>query len=112
MKEDILNISYSKSNNNSTLLVSRVINENKLLIVNEFHNDIADFIIKMLLRGETPPFLSLAEVVDRIITCYSIREVAIVSGKLRNYVLSKAASKLTLAYLENGSLLRSAKKYD
>lgn len=112
MKEDILNISYSKSNNNSTLLVSRVINENKILMLNEFHNNMADFIIKILLRRETPTFLSLDEVVDRITTCYNIREVAIVSGKLKNYVLSKAASKLTLAYLENGSLLRSAKKYD
>ena len=94
------------------MLVSRVINENKVLILNEFHNYMADFIIRILLRGETPPFLSLDEVVDRIITCYSIREVAIVSGKLRNYVLSKAASKLTLAYLENGSLLRSGANYE
>ena len=112
MKEDILNISYSKLNNNSTLIVSRVINENKLLILNEVHNDIADFIMTILLRKETPPYLSLAEVVDRIIMCYSIEEVAIISGKLRKYVLTNAASKLTIAYLENGSLLRNAKKYD
>ncbi len=36
-----------------------------------------------------------------------LQDIAIISGKLRRTVLSKASSKLTVAYLENGTLLRS-----
>lgn len=37
-----------------------------------------------------------------------LQDIAIISGKLRKTVLSKAGSQLTVSYLENGTLLRSS----
>lgn len=58
-----------------------------------------------LLKGVRP---SIEDVVYQLKKHYSLQDLAIISGKLRQHVLSKAGSQLTVAYLENGSLLRSS----
>ena len=58
----------------------------------------------MLMRGYRP---SIDDIIYQLKKHYSLQDIAIISGKLKQYVLLKAGSQLTVAYLENGTLLRS-----
>lgn len=94
--EDALNIRYDLSENkdHATLIIFRYEKDAKL--------------IYNLLNGALP---SIEDIVYMLEKYYSLQDIAIISGKLRKTVLSKAGSQLTVAYLENGSLLRSSNTY-
>lgn len=106
--EDLLNIGYDLSENKDHAALSVVrIEKNITRVLSTLYDEDAK-IMYNLLKGHGP---SVEEIVSQLIKHYSLEKIAIISGKLRQHVLSTAASQLTVAYLENGTLLRSGNNY-
>lgn len=105
---DVLNVGYDLSENkdHSALSIVRV-EKDVTIVLSTFYDEDAQ-IIYNLLKGVRP---SIKDVVYILEKYYSLQDIAIISGKLRKTVLSNAGSQLTVAYLENGSLLRSSINY-
>ena len=106
---DLLNVGYdlSKNKDHAALSIVRVEKDVTRVLSTLYDEDAR--LMYNLLKGVRP---SIEDIVYQLEKHYSLRDVAIISGKLRNYVQSKAGSQLTVAYLENGTLLRSAKNYE
>ncbi|MBS5720576.1 MAG: hypothetical protein KHW57_07940 [Clostridium sp.] len=102
--EDALNISYDVSENkdHAALIIFRY-EKDVIRVLSTIHDKEAKLIYN-LLNGALP---SIEDVVYILEKYYSLQDIAIISGKLRKTVLSKAGSQLTVSYLENGTLLRS-----
>ncbi len=102
---DILNISYdylSEDKSHVALTIARH-EKDVTRILNILHDKEARLMYNVL-KGARP---FTEDVVNMVEKYYSLQDIAIISGKLRKIVLSKANSQLTVAYLENGTLLRS-----
>jgi hypothetical protein len=101
--EDALNIRYdvSENKNHAVLIIFRY--EKDVIRVLSTIYDKEARLIYNLLNGALP---SIEDVVYMLEKHYSLQDIAIISGKLRKTVLSKAGSRLTVDYLENGTLLR------
>lgn len=101
--EDALNIRYdvSENKNHAVLIIFRY--EKDVIRVLSTIYDKEARLIYNLLNGALP---SIDDVVYMLEKHYSLQDIAIISGKLRKTVLSKACSRLTVDYLENGTLLR------
>lgn len=105
---DLLNVGYDLSETKDYAAMSVVRSEKDgIRVLSTLQDQDAKFMYD-LLRGKRP---STGDFVYQLKKHYSLEELAIISGKLRQYVLSKAGSQLTVAYLENGSLLRSGIDY-
>lgn len=106
--EDALYVGYdlSKNKDHTALIVARH-EEDVTRVLSSLYDEDAKFMYN-LLRGKRP---TIEEFIYQLKKHYSLEDLAIISGKLRQYVLSKAGSQLTVAYLENGSLLRSSSNY-
>lgn len=102
--EDALNIRYDVSENkdHAALIIFRY-EKDVIRVLSTIHDKEAKLIYN-LLNGALP---SIEDVVYILEKYYSLQDIAIISGKLRKTVLSKAGSQLTVSYLENGTLLRS-----
>ena len=101
---DILNVGYDLSVNkdHAALTVARY--EKDVIRVLTTIYDREAKLMYNLLKGVSP---SVEDIIYLLEKYYSLQDIAIISGKLRHIVLSKAGSQLTVAYLENGTLLRS-----
>lgn len=106
---DLLNVGYDLSENKDHAALTVARHEKDVLRVLSTIYDREAKLMYNLLKGAIP---SIEDVVYMLQKYYSLQDIAIISGKLRKIVLSKAGSQLTVAYLENGSLLRSARNYD
>jgi hypothetical protein len=106
--EDVLNISYDASENkdHAALIIFRCEKDVTRVLSTLYDEDAR--LMYNLLKGGRP---SVEDVIYQLEKHYSLQDIAIISGKLRKTVLSKAGSQLTVAYLENGSLLRSSNNY-
>jgi hypothetical protein len=106
--EDALNIRYDLSENkdHAALIIFRY-EKDVIRVLSTIYDKEAKLIYN-LLNGALP---SIEDIVYMLEKYYSLQDMAIISGKLRKIVLSKAGSQLTVAYLENGSLLRSSNNY-
>ena len=106
--EDALNIRYDLSENkdHAALIIFRY-EKDVIKVLSTIYDKEAKLIYN-LLNGGLP---SIEDIVYMLEKYYSLQDIAIISGKLRKKVLSKAGSQLTVAYLENGSLLRSSNNY-
>lgn len=104
LREDLLNVSYdiSEKKDHTALAIFRVEKEG-IRVLSTLYDEDASFMYN-LSRGRRP---STDDVIFQLLKHYSLEDIAIISGKLRQHVLSKAGSQLTVAYLENGTLLRS-----
>lgn len=106
---DLLNVGYDLSENKDHAALSIVrIEKDVTRVLSTLYDEDARLMYN-LLKGVRP---SIEDVIYQLEKHYSLQDLAIISGKLRQTVLSKAGSQLTVAYLENGSLLRSAINYD
>lgn len=105
---DVLNASYDLSENKDHAALTIARYENDIIRVLSVIHDEDAKIMYRLLKGIRP---TIEEIVFLLEKYSSLRDIAIISGKLREYVKSKAGSQLTIAYLENGSLLRSGSNY-
>ncbi len=106
--EDLLNVGYDLSENKDHAALSIVrIEKDVTRVLSTLYDEDAKLMYD-LLRGKRP---SIEDTVYQLKKHYSLQDLAIISGKLRQHVLSKAGSQLTVAYLENGSLLRSGSNY-
>lgn len=106
---DLLNVGYDLSENKDHAALSIVrIEKDVTRVLSTLYDEDARLMYN-LLKGVRP---SVEDVIYQLKKHYSLQELAIISGKLRQTVLSKAGSQLTVEYLENGSLLRSAINYD
>lgn len=106
---DLLNVGYDLSENKDHAALSIVrIEKDVTRVLSTLYDEDARLMYN-LLKGVRP---SVEDVIYQLKKHYSLQELAIISGKLRQTVLSKAGSRLTVEYLENGSLLRSAINYD
>ena len=105
---DVLNVGYdlSEKKDHAALTVARY-EDDLIRVLSTLYDEDAKLIYR-LLKGICP---TIEEIVYQLEKHYSLRDVAVISGKLREYVKSKAGSQLTVAYLENGSLLRSGSNY-
>ena len=103
--EDLINVGYDLSESKDHAAMSIVRCENDGVTVLSTFQDEEAKLMYNLLNGVCP---SIEDVIYMLEKYYSLQDIAIISGKLRRTVLSKAGSKLTVAYLENGSLLRSS----
>lgn len=102
---DLLNVGYDLSENKDHAALSIVrIEKDVTRVLSTLYDEDARLMYN-LLKGVRP---SIEDVVYQLKKHYSLQDLAIISGKLRQHVLSKAGSQLTVAYLENGSLLRSS----
>ena len=103
--EDALNISYDVSENkdHAALIIFRY-EKDVIRVLSTIYDKEAKLIYN-LLNGAPP---SVEDVIYQLEKHYSLQDIAIISGKLRKTVLSKAGSQLTVSYLENGTLLRSS----
>ena len=107
--EDLINVGYDLSESKDHAAMSIVRCENDGITVLSTFQDEEAKLMYNLLNGVCP---SIEDIIYQLEKHYSLQDIAIISGKLRKTVLSKAGSQLTVAYLENGSLLRSARNYD
>ena len=107
--EDLLNvgIDLSKDKDHTALTVIRA-EKDVIRVLSTLYDEDAK-IMYNLLKGRGP---SVEEIISQLIKHYTLEQLAIISGKIRQHVLSTAGSKLTVAYLENGTLLRSASNYE
>lgn len=106
---DLLNVGYDLSETKDHAVMSVVRSEKDgVRVLSTLQDQDANFMYD-LLRGKRP---SVDELVYQLKKHYSLQDLAIISGKLRQHVLSKAGSQLTVAYLENGSLLRSVSEWN
>lgn len=103
--EDALNISYDVSENkdHAALIIFRY-EKDVTRVLSTLYDEDAQLMYN-LLKGGRP---SVEDVIYQLEKHYSLQDIAIISGKLRKTVLSKAGSQLTVSYLENGTLLRSS----
>ena len=103
--EDALNISYDVSENkdHAALIIFRY-EKDVTRVLSALYDEDARLMYN-LLQGGRP---SVEDVIYQLEKHYSLQDIAIISGKLRKTVLSKAGSQLTVSYLENGTLLRSS----
>jgi hypothetical protein len=103
--EDALNISYDVSENkdHAALIIFRY-EKDVTRVLSALYDEDARLMYN-LLKGGRP---SVEDVIYQLEKHYSLQDIAIISGKLRKTVLSKAGSQLTVSYLENGTLLRSS----
>jgi len=106
---DVLNVGYDLSENKDHAALTIARHEKDVIRVLSTIYDREAKLMYNLLKGVRP---SIEDVVYMLEKYYSLQDIAIISGKLRKTVLSKAGSQLTVAYLENGSLLRSASNYE
>lgn len=106
---DVLNVGYDLSENKDHAALTIARHEKGVIRVLSTIYDREAKLMYNLLKGARP---SIEDVVYMLKKYYSLQDIAIISGKLRKTVLSKAGSQLTVAYLENGSLLRSASNYE
>lgn len=103
---DLLNTSYDISESKDHAALSTVRVEKDIIKVLSCFYDEDAKIMYNLLKGICP---SIEDVIYQLEKHYSLQEIAVISGKLRKTVLSKAASQLTVAYLENGTLLKDSR---
>lgn len=105
---DVLNVGYDLSENKDHAALSIVrVEKDVTRVLSTLYDEDARLMYN-LLKGGRP---SVEDVIYQLEKHYSLQDLAIISGKLRQQVLSKAGSQLTVAYLENGSLLRSGSNY-
>lgn len=105
---DVLNIGYDLSENKDHAALTVARHEKDLIrVLSTLYDEDAKLVYR-LLKGIRP---SIDELVYQLEKHYSLRDVTVISGKLREYVKSKAGSQLTIEYLENGTLLRSGGNY-
>lgn len=105
--EDALNIRYDLSENKDHAILIIFRYEKDVIRVLSTIYDKEAKLIYNLLNGALP---SIEDIVYMLEKYYSLQDIAIISGKLRKTVFSKAGSQLTVAYLESGSLLRNVTK--
>lgn len=106
---DVLNVGYDLSENkdHAALTIARH-EKDRIRVLSTIYDREAKLMYNLLKGARS----SIEDVVYMLDKYYSLQDIAIISGKLRKTVLSKAGSQLTVAYLENGSLLRSASNYE
>ncbi len=97
----IIGYDISKNKDHESLIISRC-EENVMKVLFSFQDEDARFIYN-LITGTRP---SIDNVIFQLKKYYNLQEIAIISGILRQLVLSEAGSLSTISYLENGSLLR------
>ena len=108
MNTDLLSVGYdlSESKDHEALTISRI-GKDEITVLSFFQDEAARFMYN-LMKGYFP---SIDDIIFLLKKYYSLQDIAIISGKLRQYVLLKSGSQLTISYLENGTLLRSG-NYD
>lgn len=106
---DVLNVGYDLSENKDHAALSIVrVEKDVTRVLSTLYDEDARLMYN-LLKGGRP---SVEDVIYQLEKHYSLQDIAIISGKLRKTVLSKAGSQLTVAYLENGTLLRNSVNYE
>lgn len=98
----------NKSHNKDHVALTIVrVEKDVIRVLSSLQDEDARFMYN-LMRGYCP---SIDEVIFQLKKHYGLQDIAIISGKLRQYVLSKADSQIAVAYLGNRSLLRSGNTY-